>query len=81
MASTSDSTRYWKAIVPSDATVLVETNYLYVGTTGNLVATVVDPITGVVADVTFNNLAVGYHPIKCTKVKAATTASQIIGAW
>ncbi len=75
MASTSDSTRYWTPVIPADGTVIPETNYLYVGVTGNIVAT----CNGV--DITFANVAVGYHPIRCTKVKAATTATNILAAY
>lgn len=72
----SSATRYWSAVTPSDTVNMTqESNYLYIGTTGNLVA-----ICNAVA-ITFNNLAVGYHPIRCTRVNATnTTAAQILAA-
>lgn len=77
MASTSDSTRFWSAIAPSDTVNLPngECNYIYVGGTGDVVA-----ICNGVA-ITFKNLAVGYHPIKATRINnAATTATLMLAA-
>lgn len=70
-----DSTRYWSAVVPSDATVIPETNLLYVGVAGDLNVT----CNGV--DILFKAAPVGYHLIRCTKVKATnTTATNILAA-
>lgn len=85
MASTSDSTRFWSAVVPADSVAPVgqgtsslpngECNYLYVGVTGNITAI----CNGV--SVLFANLAVGYHPIKATTIKSTgTTAGSILAA-
>lgn len=77
MASTSDSTRFWSVITPSDTVNLAngECNYIYVGVTGNITA-----ICNGVA-VLFSNLAVGYHPIKCTRINATgTTVTTMLAA-
>lgn len=77
MASTSDSTRFWAVITPSDTVNIVdgETNYIYVGVTGNVTC-----ICNGVA-VLFSNLAVGYHPIKTTRINATgTTATTMLAA-
>lgn len=63
-------TRYWTVVAALD-TDFLECNYLYVGVTGNLVAR----CTG--ADIAFPNLAVGYHPIRCTRIVAAGTTIAI----
>lgn len=82
MASTSDSTRFWSTITPNDSQAKVgqgtaslpngECNYIYVGGTGNLTATCNS------VDVLFSNLAVGYHPIKATCIKATGTTCTLI---
>lgn len=77
MANTGDPTRFWSTVTPSDTTNLAagECNYLYVGGTGNITA-----ICNGVA-ILFSNLAVGYHPIKCTRVNnTGTTATLILAA-
>jgi hypothetical protein len=73
---------------PSDAVAVTKsdvTTYapplqgLYVGTTGHLTLTIIDP-QGNEADVVFSNVPVGTHhfgPVK--KVKDATTAANIVG--
>jgi len=71
------STRVWFPITPDDATNISqgETTYLYVGGTGHITAV----CNGVA--VLFSNLAVGYHPIRCTRINATgTTATLIVGA-
>lgn len=75
MESTASPTRFWSVCTPSDTVNFAdgECNYIYVGTTGNVVAI----CNG--AAVTFNNLPVGYHPIRCTRINATnTTASNIL---
>lgn len=77
MASTSDSTAFWQVIVPSDTVDLPNgpSNYIYVGVTGNVTAV----CNG--ATILFSNLAVGYHPIRTTRVKATgTTATNMLQA-
>lgn len=77
MANTSDPTRFWAPITPSDTVNITdgETNYIYVGVTGNVTCV----CNGVV--VLFSNLAVGYHPIKTTRVNATgTTATTMLAA-
>lgn len=76
---TSNSTSFWVPVTPSDTVNIRngdETNYMYIGTTGNLTAI----CNG--NSVLFTNLPVGYHPIKCTKIMATgTTASGIVVAF
>ena len=57
-------TRYWNVVTAFDVD-FSESNYLYVGVAGNMVAR----CNGV--DVAFPNLAVGYHLIRCTRIVAA----------
>lgn len=59
-------------VTKSDSTVLENCDALYVGGTGDLVV----EIGGV--DVTIKAAAVGYHPISVSKVKSATTATDIL---
>lgn len=76
-ANTSVSTKYWAAVAPNDGVNLPsgESNYLYIGSTGNLTCI----CNGV--SVLFSNLAVGYHPIRTTRVMATgTTATLILAA-
>lgn len=77
MSDIGASTRVWFPITPDNATNILEgeTTYLYIGGTGNITA-----ICNSIA-VLFSNLAVGYHPIRCTRVNATgTTATLIVGA-
>lgn len=85
MASTSDSTKYWGVVTPSD-TVNIRNgdfcNYLYVGVTGNITAMVVNPGTGALTATLFSNLAVGYHPIETSRINnTGTTATNILAAF
>jgi hypothetical protein len=78
MANTSDPSPYWYAANISDTVNLTqgECHYIYVGTTGNLV------VTTRTGDVTFTNLAVGYHPIMAVRIKSTgTTAAGILVAY
>ena len=61
-------------VVKSDATV-IQCRGLYVGSGGDLVVELADA-PGVV--VTYKNAPVGYHPGYFTKVRAATTAGDIL---
>jgi hypothetical protein len=62
------------AVTPSDATVLAVTRGLYIGTGGDVVVTMEGG-----GDVTFANAQDGsILPIKVTKVKSATSASDIV---
>lgn len=62
------------AITKSDSTVFYA-RALYVGTTGDVVVT-----TRAGNDVTFKAVPAGtILPVRCTKVKAATTAADIVG--
>jgi len=63
-----------KVITPSDSDV-VDFNGIYVGVTGDLV---VDLFDG--TKVTLKNIAAGIiHPMRVTKVYAATTATELVG--
>lgn len=62
-------------VVPSDATILIPTRALYVGTTGNITA----KMAGNDATVLFSNVPVGILPIQVTQVLATgTTATNIV---
>lgn len=64
-----------QAVTPSDSTVVLFRG-LYVGTGGDLVVDMVDGAT----DVTFTNVQDGsILPIAVSKIKAATTATSIVG--
>jgi hypothetical protein len=65
------------AITPNDSTDLtVSTRAVYVGTAGNLSVILTDDS----AAVTLTNCAVGYHPLKCKRVRATgTTATGLVG--
>lgn len=63
------------AITPSDATEFQATRGIYVGTSGDLAVVMYDG-----SEVIFVSAAVGYHPIRVTKVlSAGTTADDIVG--
>lgn len=62
------------AITKSDSTTFFA-RALYVGTSGDVILT-----TRKGVDVTFKSVPAGaILPVRCTKVKAATTASDIVG--
>ncbi len=72
-------------ITPSDSTIVPAHEAIYVGGTGSLVLTVRSyDSTGVAVDtdIVLNNVAAGvFHPITgVQKVKAASTATGIVGA-
>jgi len=65
------------AVTPSDSTVLEITRGLFIGTTGDAVVVMADGQT-----VTFVNLASGsILPVQVSKVKAATSAANIIALY
>ena len=70
--------RRWKAITPSDATVLgLDLRALYVGGDGDVVLTDYDDNT-----VTFSGVLAGtILPLRPRKVTAATTATAIVGIY
>lgn len=65
------------AVTKSDATVLAIPRALYIGTSGNLTVVMADGT----ADVVFANVPVGIFPIQVSKVKAATTAADIVALY
>lgn len=66
-----------KTVTPSDSTILEITRGLFIGTTGTVVVTMADGY-----DATFVNLASGsVLPIQVSKVKVATTASDILALY
>lgn len=68
-------TPYTETVVPHDSTnfTMGECSYLYIGVTGNI--TVVNRS----GTQLFSNLAVGWHPIMCTRVNATgTTATNMV---
>jgi hypothetical protein len=65
-----------KAVVASDTTIY-SARALYVGTTGNLTIDTMDGQT----DVLFKNVPVGWFPVGALRVKAATTAADIVALY
>lgn len=73
----SDPAFHAVAVTPSDTADLTNVSTaLYVGVTGNLVVTMAGG-----EKVTFSNVAVGWHPIRVSRVWTATTASSIVAVW
>ena len=73
-----NSATFAVAVTESDSTVLAPTLGLFVGGAGNLTVT----MAGDEADVVFTGVVAGtYLPISVTKVKAATTATNITACW
>lgn len=85
MASTSDSSRFWTPVTPSDSASIYSgnyCNYIYVGASGDVTAMVISPLTGLPTATLFSGLAVGYHPIQTNRINATgTTASKILAAF
>lgn len=66
-----------KTVTPSDSTIIEITRGLFIGTTGDLTVTMADD-----HDAVFVNIASGtILPIQVSKVKAATTASDILALY
>lgn len=84
MRGLGDPARGWEAVTPADGTDLLggESDYLYVGGTGNITCTVVNSAssTGATVNMLFSNLAVGYHPIRTTRILATGTTATLIRA-
>jgi hypothetical protein len=73
----SDPAYHAVAVVPSDTTdLLAASTSIYVGGSGNLKVTM---LGGEI--LTFNNVPVGWHPIRATRVWTSTTATNIIAVW
>ena len=73
----SDPAHHAVAVVPSDTADLpVASTSIYVGVSGNVKVTM--PGGEIL---TFNNVPVGWHPIRVTRVWTSTTASNIIAVW
>lgn len=67
--------RYFETVTPHDSTnfTMGECSYIYVGVSGNVTA-----VCNGVAQL-FSNLAVGWHPIMCTRINATgTTATTMV---
>ena len=78
MSNVSDPIKFAAAVTPSDSDLIGPFRALYVGVTGNVAVRML----GGQNNVTFSNLAVGWHPIQGDKVlSAGTTASSIIAGW
>lgn len=80
MFSNGDPTRLWEAVTPADGADLLggESGFLYVGGTGNITCDVVNSVTGVKGSQLFSNLAVGYHPIRTTRIYATGTTATLM---
>ena len=66
------------AVTPSDTTQLPSCRALYVGTAGDVVVDMVDGQT----NITFANVANGaFLPLQVIRVKAATSASDIVALY
>ena len=79
IASDYDLTSFGRAtaVTKSDDTVLVGVKGLWIGGTGNVVVEMSDGV-----DVTFTAVAAGeLLPIRVNKVKAATTATNIVALY
>lgn len=78
MADISDPVPHAAMLTPSDTVNLSAiTTALYIGVAGDAQVTMLD---GTV--VHFSNLAVGWHPIRVSRVWATnTTATNIVGVW
>ena len=73
----SDPAHHAIAVTPNDSVDLpAATTAIYVGVTGNLKVTMVGGET-----LTFNNVPVGWHPIRATRVWTSTTAQSVIAVW
>lgn len=73
--------RYWENAALSDTVDLPggESDYIYVGVTGNIQCDVRESSTNVVTNHLFSNLAVGYHPIRTTRIRVTgTTVGMLI---
>jgi hypothetical protein len=73
----SDPAHHAVAVVPSNMDDLpAATTLIYVGGSGSLKVTM---LGGEV--LTFNDVPVGWHPIRVTRVWTSTTATNIIALW
>jgi hypothetical protein len=73
----SDPAHHAAPVTPNDAVDLpVASTAIYIGVSGNLKVTM---LGGEI--LTFNNVAVGWHPIPVTRVWTSTTATNIIAVW
>lgn len=78
MSYVSDPVKFAVAVTPSDSDTIGPFRALYVGVTGNVAVR----MYGGQNNVTFTNLAVGWHPIQGDKVlSTGTTASDIKAGW
>lgn len=65
------------AVTPNDSTE-VNCRALYIGTSGDLA---IVPLGGDGTTVTFVNVPIGWFPVMCAKVMAATTADDIVALY
>jgi len=74
----SDPAHHAVAVTPNDKVDLpAVSTAMFIGTAGNLKVTMLGG-----ESLTFNNIPVGWHPIRVTRVWAAnTTAANIIAVW
>jgi hypothetical protein len=79
MAELSDPVPNAAAVTPSDSTNLPEiTTAIWVGTAGDVTVDMSNDGT----NVTFPNLTVGWHPIRCKKIySTGTHATGIVAVW
>lgn len=78
MSYVSDPVKFAVSVTPSDATNIGPFRAIYVGGTGDVAV----KMLGDGANVTFSNLAVGWHPIQGTRILATgTSATDIVAGW
>jgi hypothetical protein len=72
-----DPAHHAVAVTPSNTDDLpAASTAVFVGTTGNLKVTM---LGGEI--LTFNNVPVGWHPIRVTRIWTSTTATNIVAVW
>lgn len=80
MSYVGDPARNWITVTPHDDNDLPggESSYLYVGGAGNITCHVINASTGVKEAQLFSSLAVGYHPIRTTRILSTDTTATLI---
>lgn len=77
MSYVSDPIRFAISVTPNDDNDIGPFRALYIGVTGDVEVMMAGDRT----QITFLNVAVGWHPIQGVRVMETTTASEIIAGW